>query len=82
MLAYRAGPLQRKCCQLETQDVIETTRDTYSVINVTMLEVWERKKKKVLFFTASFNCFSDILLLSFCASIMKRKIIKPNYICS
>lgn len=41
-----------------------------------------KKKKKVLFFTASFNCFSDILLLSFCASIMKRKIIKPNYICS
>lgn len=49
MLAYRAGPLQRKCCQLETQDVIETTRDTYSVINVTMLEVWERKKKKSYF---------------------------------
>lgn len=49
MLAYRTGPLQRKRCQLKTQDVIETTRDTYSVINVTMLEVWEGEKNPLIF---------------------------------
>lgn len=81
MLAYRTGPLQRKRCQLKTQDVIETTRDTHSVINVTMLEVWEGKKT-LLFFAASFNCFGDIFPFPFCAIIIRRKIIKFNYFCS
>lgn len=40
------------------------------------------RKKKLLFFAASFNCFSDIFSLSFCASIIRRKIIKFNYFCS
>lgn len=41
-----------------------------------------REKKTVLFFAASFNCFSDIFPLPFCASIIRRKIIKFNYFCS
>lgn len=42
----------------------------------------KKKKTTLLFFTASFNCFSDIFPLLFCASIMRRKIIKFNYSCS
>lgn len=68
-------PQQRKCCQLKTPDVIETTRDTDLVINVELKR--GIGKKQSLTFYCWINYCSEILL--FHSLVPQKNKISGNY---